>query len=81
MSGTSERKLGSGAGMSLLAGGNQIQYAWETMVSEEGGKLGLEFSGTALATHRGSPECCLHHWGWVVKGEGRQWSNHLLVGI
>lgn len=51
MSGTSERKLGSGAGMSILAGGSQIQYSWEIIVNEEGGKLGLEFSGTALATH------------------------------
>lgn len=66
MSGTSERKLGSGAGMSILAGGSQIQYSWEIIVNEEGGKLGLEVSGTALATHRDSPKFYLHHWGQVV---------------
>lgn len=61
MSGTSERKLGSGAGMSTLPGGSQIQYSWEIIVSEEGGKLGLEFSSTALAMHRDSPGFYLHH--------------------
>lgn len=81
MSGTSERKLGNGAGMSILAGGSQIQYSWEISVSEEGGKLGLEFSGTALAMHTDSAEFCLHRWGQVVRGEGGQWSNHFLVDI